>query len=254
VAVAEASLWLLIADPELSPRAGQESAGRRFAAWCSAGIGGGRCRVVRADGTRAKVRSVRLGARVSLVFSARDGLTWFSAIRRGWRSRAVPRNCSSVRCGSYARTYAAWRGYPTLHGLFLERATQIACSGVIALVVPSPIADLDGYRAVRRVVTSPSPAEGAAARIRSGCVRGRNPAVFRAGARSGSGRARCGRFRMCAAFSRSFTLRSKRCVRMVAGTTGRSSSGSCRLKVGSGRRGGEGPSASRLDSNQGPGG
>jgi hypothetical protein len=48
--------------------------------------------------------------------------------------------------------YASIKGYPTLHGVFVERAARIAPRGTIALVVPSPIADLAGYRAVRRVV------------------------------------------------------------------------------------------------------
>ena len=49
----------------------------------------------------------------------------------------------------FSRSYEAWRGYPTLHGLFVERAARLAPHGVVALVVPSPLADLDGYRAVR---------------------------------------------------------------------------------------------------------
>jgi methylase of polypeptide subunit release factors len=48
--------------------------------------------------------------------------------------------------------YSSLRGYPTLHGLFVERALRLAPQGTVALVVPSPIADLHGYRAVRRVV------------------------------------------------------------------------------------------------------
>jgi len=51
-----------------------------------------------------------------------------------------------------AAHYTTLKGYPTLHGLFVERALRIAPQGTIALVVPSPIADLDGYRAVRRAV------------------------------------------------------------------------------------------------------
>jgi hypothetical protein len=51
-----------------------------------------------------------------------------------------------------AAHYTALKGYPTLHGLFVERALRIAPQGTVALVVPSPIADLDGYRAVRRAV------------------------------------------------------------------------------------------------------
>jgi hypothetical protein len=52
----------------------------------------------------------------------------------------------------FSEHYASLRGYPTLHGLFVERALQLAPQGTVALVVPSPIADLQGYRAVRRVV------------------------------------------------------------------------------------------------------
>ncbi|HMR73718.1 MAG TPA: N-6 DNA methylase [Polyangiaceae bacterium] len=52
----------------------------------------------------------------------------------------------------YARRYAAFRGYPTLHALFVERAAELAPQGTLALLLPSPIADLDGYRAVRSVL------------------------------------------------------------------------------------------------------
>ncbi len=51
-----------------------------------------------------------------------------------------------------AAHYGSLKGYPTLHGLFVERSLQLAPQGTVALVVPSPIADLDGYRAVRRAV------------------------------------------------------------------------------------------------------
>lgn len=54
----------------------------------------------------------------------------------------------------YRRAFSVFRGYPTLHGLFVEQATRLAPNGVIALVIPSPVADLDGYRAVRRVVSA----------------------------------------------------------------------------------------------------
>ncbi len=56
-----------------------------------------------------------------------------------------------VRRG-YASRYDCFRGYPTLHGLFVELATSLAPSGVIALVLPSPVADLAGYAPVRRVL------------------------------------------------------------------------------------------------------
>lgn len=59
---------------------------------------------------------------------------------------------SPARKAYLAAHYSTLQGYPTLHGLFVERATRLAPRGSIALVVPSPIADLQGYRAVRRAV------------------------------------------------------------------------------------------------------
>jgi len=48
--------------------------------------------------------------------------------------------------------YAAFHGYPTLQAVFVERALSLAPNGVVALLVPSPLADLDGYRGLRDVV------------------------------------------------------------------------------------------------------
>ncbi|MCH2108586.1 MAG: N-6 DNA methylase [Polyangiaceae bacterium] len=45
--------------------------------------------------------------------------------------------------------YAAFSGYPTLHGVFLERATQLTPQGVISLLLPSSLSDLRGYRFAR---------------------------------------------------------------------------------------------------------
>ena len=53
---------------------------------------------------------------------------------------------------AYRTRFAAWRGYPTLHALFVERAAALAPGGVVALLLPSPLADLDGYRAARRTL------------------------------------------------------------------------------------------------------
>jgi hypothetical protein len=50
----------------------------------------------------------------------------------------------------FSESYAAWRGFPTLHGLFAERAARLAKHGTVALLLPSPVADLDGYRFVRK--------------------------------------------------------------------------------------------------------
>jgi methylase of polypeptide subunit release factors len=52
----------------------------------------------------------------------------------------------------YAQRFTAFRGYPTLHGMFVERAAALAPRGVVALLVPSPIADLAGYLPVRRAL------------------------------------------------------------------------------------------------------
>lgn len=49
----------------------------------------------------------------------------------------------------FSRSYQAFRGYPTLHAMFVERAAELAPGGVVSLVLPSPIADLDGYRFAR---------------------------------------------------------------------------------------------------------
>jgi hypothetical protein len=59
---------------------------------------------------------------------------------------------SPSRRAFLGRAYRSFRGYPTLHALFVERALELAPQGIVALLVPSPLADLDGYRAVREVL------------------------------------------------------------------------------------------------------
>lgn len=60
----------------------------------------------------------------------------------------------------YLAEFVSFRGYPTLHALFVERALSLAPNGVISLLVPSPVADLDGYRALRRrLLTTHEPCE-----------------------------------------------------------------------------------------------
>ncbi len=53
----------------------------------------------------------------------------------------------------YTQAFQAFSGFPTLHGLFIERCAQLARNGSLALLVPSPVADLSGYKGVRRAVT-----------------------------------------------------------------------------------------------------
>jgi hypothetical protein len=51
---------------------------------------------------------------------------------------------------SYFRArFRAAQGFPTLHGLFVERAAELAPRGRIALLLPSALSDLDGYRGAR---------------------------------------------------------------------------------------------------------
>jgi hypothetical protein len=53
---------------------------------------------------------------------------------------------------AWAREFRGFRGYRTLHGLFVERAAELAPRGVVALLLPSPLADLAGYAPVRRAL------------------------------------------------------------------------------------------------------
>jgi SAM-dependent methyltransferase len=54
----------------------------------------------------------------------------------------------------YRRTFRAFQGYPTLHALFVELGARLAPRGVIGLLVPSPVADLDGYRHMRAALSA----------------------------------------------------------------------------------------------------
>lgn len=49
----------------------------------------------------------------------------------------------------YRRRYVAFRGYPTLQSLFVQRAAEIAPQGVLSLLVPSSLSDLAGYEQMR---------------------------------------------------------------------------------------------------------
>ncbi|MBX3183240.1 MAG: N-6 DNA methylase [Polyangiaceae bacterium] len=67
--------------------------------------------------------------------------------------RAAQPLAKQVR-GALSRRYQAWRGFPTLQSAFVELAARtLAPRGVISLLLPSPIADLSGYAALRRVAT-----------------------------------------------------------------------------------------------------
>ncbi len=59
---------------------------------------------------------------------------------------------SKERRAFYRQTYRAFRGFSTLHGLFVERALQLAPRGAVSFLLPSSVSDLDGYESTRRVV------------------------------------------------------------------------------------------------------
>jgi hypothetical protein len=132
VAVAEVSLWLLAADPSLSlGEAGAQL--RQGDALCSPGP-------ARALSRQGIDWNEPNGADFDLVignppwvaFAGRATQPLPPALRRYYRAQ-----------------YRSFRGYPTLHALFIELSTRIAPRGVVALLIPSPVADLAGYRHVR---------------------------------------------------------------------------------------------------------
>jgi hypothetical protein len=148
VAVAEAALCLFVADPSLP----LSEAGKNLR------VGDALVGAPYADAGPALGRAGALGPRLDFprefaeVFE-RGGFDlvignppWVAYAGRA----AKPLHPS--RKAYLGAHYTALKGYPTLHGLFVERALRLAPQGTVALVVPSPIADLDGYRAVRRAV------------------------------------------------------------------------------------------------------
>jgi SAM-dependent methyltransferase len=138
VAVAEASLWLLADSPEV----GLASAGanlREGDALCSIAAGKllGR-RGVDFDELLpddADSFDLVLGNPPWVAFAGRATQPLVPAMREHYR-----------------KTFQAFRGYPTLHALFVELGARLAPRGVVALLIPSPVADLDGYRPVRSVL------------------------------------------------------------------------------------------------------
>lgn len=142
VAVTELALWSFVGDPSLSPsRAGRLHAGDAITGLGLAGHGP--------------------------ALAGQPGFDWGAAFpdllgfdvvvgNPPWIAYAgrATQPIEADRRAFLARRYAAFRGYPTLHAVFVERALELAPRGVVALVVPSPLADLDGYRPLRRVLQS----------------------------------------------------------------------------------------------------
>jgi len=136
VAVAEASLFLLADDPALS----LEQAGanlRQGDALCAAAAGPP-LGLTGIDWTRAWQA---LPGGFDLVIG---NPPWVAFAGRATQPLAPARR------RYYRENYQSFRGYPTLHAMFIELAARIAPRGVVALLIPSPVADLDGYRPVRR--------------------------------------------------------------------------------------------------------
>jgi len=66
--------------------------------------------------------------------------------------RAAQRLSPELR-RTFVERFDSFRGYPTLHACFVELGTRLAPRGRIAFLLPSPVADLDGYRPMRRTLT-----------------------------------------------------------------------------------------------------
>jgi SAM-dependent methyltransferase len=135
VAVAEASLWLLADSPELT----------LAAAGANLVEGDALCSV--AAGNALGRRGVDFDA---LLPDDADGfdLVLGNPPWVAFAGRATQPLAPAVR-EHYRRQFEAFGGYPTLHALFVELAARLAPQGVVALLIPSPVADLNGYRRVR---------------------------------------------------------------------------------------------------------
>jgi hypothetical protein len=136
VAVAEASLWLLAGAPD----GGLADAGRNLVE------GDALCSVT--AGRLLGRRGVDFGA------LAGEGAPGFDLVLGNppwvaFAGRATQPLPPKLR-EHYRRHFQAFRGYPTLHSLFIELGARVSPRGVVALLIPSPVADLDGYRHVRR--------------------------------------------------------------------------------------------------------
>jgi hypothetical protein len=137
VAVAEASLWLLADDPALSLAAAGANL-REGDSLCGPAAARAlkRCGVDFAE-LSPEGFDIVLGNPPWVAFAGRATQPLPPELREHYR-----------------RTFAGFRGYPTLHALFVELAARLAPRGVVALLIPSPLADLAGYRPVRSVLAA----------------------------------------------------------------------------------------------------
>jgi hypothetical protein len=138
VAVAEASLWLLADAPELT-------------------LAAAGAQLYEGDALCTPTTAAALGRR-GVDFSAFLGSGGFDLVLGNppwvaFAGRATQPLAPALRA-HYRQSFAAFRGYPTLHALFIELSARLAPHGVVALLIPSPVADLDGYRPVRSVLST----------------------------------------------------------------------------------------------------
>ncbi len=157
VAVTEMCLWLLVGDARFEPASFSRQL-RHGDALIGVDLDTGE----RAHEQRARV------AELQALGHAANALDWrraFPEAERGFdvvlgnppwvayagrSAQALPEPVRKY----YAAAFRAWKGFPTLHGLFVERAAKLSPRGTLALLLPSPVADLGGYRNVRSVLTS----------------------------------------------------------------------------------------------------
>jgi methylase of polypeptide subunit release factors len=138
VAAAEASLWILASAPDLTlQRAGANL--REGDALCAptAARALGLAGVDFAELAPGKTFDLVVGNPPWVAFAGRATQPLSPDLREHYR-----------------RTFRSFRGYPTLHALFLELAARLAPRGVVALLIPSPVADLAGYRHARGALAS----------------------------------------------------------------------------------------------------
>jgi SAM-dependent methyltransferase len=140
VAVAEASLWLLADSNELTLAA----AGANLIegdALCSASAG-------KLLGRRGVDFDALLPDDADSFDLVLGNPPWVA-----FAGRATQPLSPALRA-HYRGNFRAFRGYPTLHALFVELGARLAPRGVVALLIPSPVADLAGYRHVRSALAA----------------------------------------------------------------------------------------------------
>jgi hypothetical protein len=138
VAVAEASLWLLASDSTLSI--------------VDAGV-----HLRQADALCTPLAAKALH-RTGIDFRELCGDDGFELVLGNppwvaFAGRATQPLAPALRA-HYRASFRAFRGYPTLHALFVELAARLAPRGVVALLIPSPLSDLDGYRPARSALSA----------------------------------------------------------------------------------------------------